>query len=65
MKTWKKGLAAMATAALLAGVFAGCGKAILMKQQVQATPLNWGLLPLIPAQALPMSGNEGWCGSGR
>lgn len=61
MKTWKKGLAAMATAALLAGVFAGCGKAILMKQQVQATPLNWGLLPLIPAQA----GNEGWCGSGR
>ena len=25
MKTWKKGLAAMATAALLAGVFAGCG----------------------------------------
>ena len=25
MKTWKKGLAAMAAAALLAGVFAGCG----------------------------------------
>ena len=55
----------MAAAALLAGVFAGCGKAILIKQQVQATPLNLGLLPLIPAQALPMSGNEGWCGSGR
>lgn len=28
--------------------------AILMKQQVQATLLNLGLLPLIPAQALPM-----------